>query len=87
MKDYTTKYMYQIKQNNRPNDVLQYNISRQSEENDDCVDQKEFKSIDQFNNYNMHIRQFPVDCQHKVSITVKIFILLICVLNYYIFIL
>jgi len=89
MKDHTTQSMYEIEQNNyRPNDVLQYhNISRQWEENDNYVDQEEFKSIDQFNktlvkNYSTHVRQSPVDCQRKVSIAVKIYFLFICVLNY-----
>ena len=36
--------MYEIEQNNRCNDVFQYyNNSRQWEENENCVDQEEFK--------------------------------------------
>lgn len=76
--------MNEIEQNN----VFQYHgNSRQLEKNEKCVHQKEFKSIVQFNytsikNYNKHIRQSPVHCQSKVRISVKVFFLFICILNY-----
>ncbi|XP_060848643.1 tubulin monoglutamylase TTLL4-like isoform X1 [Rhopalosiphum padi] len=74
-KDYTTQSMYEIEQNDRHNDVFQYNNSRLWEENENCVDQEEFKNIDQFNyspikKYDMHMRQPPVHRQRKILPTV-----------------
>lgn len=81
--------MYEIEQNGRHNDVFQYhNNSRQWEENENCVDQEEFKNIDQFNytsikKYDVHMRQPPVHRQRKVRFTVfKKYFLFICILNY-----
>lgn len=75
-KDYTTQSMYEIEHNDRCNDVFQYhNNSRQWEENENCVDQEEYKNIDQFNytsnkKYDVHVRQPPVHRQRKILPTV-----------------
>lgn len=70
--------MYEIDHNDRCNDVFQYhNNSRKWEENENCIDQEEYKNIDQFNStsikkYDVHIRQPPVHRQRKVTIAVKV---------------
>ncbi|KAE9535227.1 hypothetical protein AGLY_007960 [Aphis glycines] len=74
-KDYTTLSIYEIKQNDRYNDFFQYNNnSRQWEENENCIDEDELKSIDQFNyssikNYDMHTRLVPTYCQDMAPIS------------------
>ncbi|CAI6358011.1 unnamed protein product [Macrosiphum euphorbiae] len=88
-KNYTTKPMYELEQNDRHNKVFQYhNNSRQREENENREDLEEFKNIDQFNftpikKSDMPIRQPPVHRQRKVlpTITPKPLISTNCILK------
>lgn len=81
MKDYTTQSLYEVEPTARHKEVFQYNNhSRHWEENENNVDQEEFKNIDQFNyssikKYDMHLRQPPVHRQRKVSVKIKVVIL------------
>jgi len=71
--------MYELEQIDKHNKVFQYhNNTRQRVENENLVDQKEFKNIDQTNNtsikkYDMHMTQpHPIHHQRKVDIAIKI---------------
>jgi hypothetical protein len=76
--------MYEIEKNDTCNNVFQYhNNLRQWDKNENCTNQDELKNINQFNytliKKNINIKQPPVHCQEKVSITVKKNFLFICI--------
>jgi len=74
MKDYTTQPLYEVEPTDRHKEDFKYhNNSEQWEENENNLDEEDFKSINPFsyrtiNKYDIHIRQPPVHRQRKVGV-------------------